>query len=85
MCTRGTLPQMEENSPHAPSTPKSASTLSVQKEADVGPYGAYNEPLLPPSEDMKRIVGDMISMYGGVAAVLLQIAVSWKVHFKSRE
>lgn len=41
----------------------------------MGPYGAYNEPLLPPSEDMRDIVGDMLSMAGGTAAVLLQIAV----------
>jgi len=41
----------------------------------MGPYGAYNEALLPPSKDMKQIVGDMISMSGGTAAVLLQIAV----------
>jgi hypothetical protein len=74
MCTRGTLPQTEEKSPHAPSTPQS-STASLKKELDVGPYGAYNEAVLPPSDDMRKIVGDMLSMAGGVAAVLLQIAV----------
>jgi len=73
MCTRGTVPQTEEKCPHV-SPPQSSPTTSIHKESDIGPYGPYNEPLLPPSEDMKNIVGDMISMYGGVAAVLLQIA-----------
>jgi uncharacterized protein (DUF2236 family) len=49
--------------------------MSGEKISDMGPYGAYNEPLLPPSKEMKNIVGDTLSMAGGVAAVLLQIAV----------
>jgi uncharacterized protein (DUF2236 family) len=39
-----------------------------------GPFGAYNDPILPASDELRKIVGDMISMAGGVAAVLLQIA-----------
>jgi hypothetical protein len=59
-----------------PCSPKASSTASLKNSAlEMGPYGAYNEALLPPSKDMKQIVGDMISMSGGTAAVLLQIAV----------
>jgi len=75
MCTRSTLPQTEEKCPSPPSNPQSSSTTSLTKKANVGPYGAYNEPLLPPSKEMKDIVGDFLSMSGGIAAVLLQIAV----------
>lgn len=76
MCTQGTLFQTEEKYFHEPSTPQQ-STVSIKLGRETGPYGAYNEPVLPPSEDMQKIVGDMISMAGGVAAVLLQIAVCY--------
>ena len=74
MCTRGTMSQTEVKRPHGPSAPESSSVTSL-KGLDIGPYGPYNEPLLQPSKDMQNIVGDMLSMAGGVAAVLLQIAV----------
>jgi len=74
MCTRSTLPRTDEKCPHT-SPSQISSTTSLEKKPEIGPYGPYNEPLLPPSKDMKNIVGDMMSMYGGVAAVLLQIAV----------
>lgn len=74
MCTRSTLPQAEVERPQDPSTPESSPVTSL-KGLSIGPYGPYNEPLLPPSKDMQNIVGDMLSMAGGVASVLLQIAV----------
>jgi hypothetical protein len=74
MCTRSTSPQTEEKCLH-PSSPSVLPTLDDSAH-EIGPYGAYHEALLPPSEDMKKIVGDMMSMSGGTAAVLLQIAVS---------
>lgn len=76
MCTRGaSIPTMEEKCPHPagqqlPSPP--SSTNSIKKPS--GPYGAYNDPILPASNEIRKIVGDMISMAGGVAAVLLQVA-----------
>jgi uncharacterized protein (DUF2236 family) len=53
--------------------------LNEKAEADTraqGPYGAYNEPVLPPntSKEFAKVVGDQISLAGGLAAVLLQIA-----------
>lgn len=76
MCTRGTIPQMEEKNPHTSSSspPNTSSNASFKKDDRTGPFGPYYDPLLPASDDMKRIVGDMISMAGGVAAVLLQVA-----------
>jgi uncharacterized protein (DUF2236 family) len=53
--------------------PSPKSSLSTPDEK-TGPYGPYNTPLLPPSDTMRKIVGDAMSMAGGVAAVLLQIA-----------
>jgi hypothetical protein len=75
MCTRS-LTQNQPIPPDHPSfpSPTTSSTPSISNEKGIGPYGVYNEPVLPASEDMKKIVGDMISMAGGVAAVLLQIA-----------
>lgn len=76
MCTRGTLPLTEEKNPHGhpPSPTTTSSDTSIKKDGKNGPFGPYYDPLLPASDDMKRIIGDMISMAGGVAAVLLQVA-----------
>ena len=52
-------------------TPKSSLSTPDEKTA---PYVPYNTPILPPSDLMRKIVGDAMSMAGGVAAVLLQIA-----------
>jgi uncharacterized protein (DUF2236 family) len=67
MCTRGATISSGEHDP----SPKSSLSTPDEK---TGPYGSYNTPLLPPSDTMRKIVGDAMSMAGGVAAVLLQIA-----------
>jgi len=67
----------EDKAPHplALPSPPSSSSASVEKANPMsGKYGQYFDPVLPPSKEMKAIVGDMMSMAGGVAAVLLQIA-----------
>lgn len=83
MCTRNMV-QVPPSDKDAPESPfhdvSSSSSLEKPKlsssttDAKMGPYGAYHDPLLPPSDLLKRIVGDGISMSGGPAAVLLQIA-----------
>ena len=75
MCTRS----LTQNQPIPPDhpffpSPTTSSTPSISNEKGIGPYGVYNEPVLPAREDTKKIVRDIISMAGGVAAVLLQIA-----------
>lgn len=78
MCTRGqVLLVTEEKYPHPGMTlpsPLTTSSNTSIKSGKPGPFGPYNDPILPASDDMKKIVGDLISMAGGVAAVLLQIA-----------
>lgn len=65
---------MPTSSEH-PGSPKSSNPSSpVDSYEKSGPYGPYNTPILPPSAEMRAIVGDAMSMAGGVAAVLLQIA-----------
>jgi hypothetical protein len=74
MCTRGitSIPSPVEYPGSQKSSSKDSS--SVEMDEKIGPYGLYNTPILPPSAEMKAIVGDAMSMAGGVAAVLLQIA-----------
>lgn len=68
----------EEKCPHSGvvshSPPTTSSSTSIKIEGKSGSFGTYNDPLLPASDDMKKIVGDLISMAGGIAAVLLQVA-----------
>jgi len=66
-------------------TPNSTSASSLEKDLEKGPdyeiglttggiFGRYHDPVLPASRETKKIVSDMISLAGGSAAVLLQIA-----------
>lgn len=59
---------------HPGSLKSSNPSSPVDLDEKSGPYGAYHTPILPPSAEMRAIVGDAMSMAGGVAAVLLQIA-----------
>lgn len=76
MCTRGQYQMSETKSPHDFTPPSSSNSIekSEKSSAGFGKYGEYFDPLLPASKEMRDIVGDGISMAGGVAAVLLQIA-----------
>jgi len=80
MCTRGTAisTSIDSKAPlHPFSTPPSSSVsiTDIEKSSTgSGQYGEYFNPVLPASKEMRDIVGDTVSMFGGIAAVLLQIA-----------
>lgn len=63
----------ELKAPH-PLTPSTSSSTDEKPSPGSGKYGAYYDPVLPASKEMKDIVGNMMSMAGGVKAVLFQIA-----------